>query len=186
MYQIEISHELDLYNKYLFVPVMVSDAALQISFDDVTELEPMINIGQVYVESFLSYFLIKYFDTSLDENKRRITCGCDGDHDCVFEKRKGYNFYTYESIKAMVEDLRCVANLLEKDYDNPFLAPIIEQFDIHYVHDPESDVWTNGDFGEMQEHVHVVCDFYRRLAQELVLMMEQSPMAHLINIEYGY
>ena len=184
MYKIEISHEPDLYNRYQFVPVVVTESG-RIVFEEVTELEPMINIGQVYVESFLMYFLKKYFDSSLEENKRRLCC-YDGGRRCEFEETKAFNFYTYESIESMVRDLICTANMLENDYENPLLGPIIEKYDIHYVHDPDSDVWMNGNFGEMKDHVYVVCDFYRRLAQELLTMMKQNPKAHLLNIEYGY
>ena len=185
MYQIEISKDLDFYNKYLFVPVMVTDAP-QIVFEEVIDLEPVISIGQPYVECFLSYFLKKYFDPSLEENKRRITCWRNGVYACNFEEQGGYNFYDYTALKHMASELLSVADLLEEEYENPILFPIIENFNIHFVHNLDSDVWIAENFGDMEDHIDVVCSFYRRFAHELVSMMEQNPNAHLLNIEYGY
>ena len=61
-----------------------------------------------------------------------------------------------------------------------------ENFNIHFVHNLDSDVWIAENFGDMEDHIDVVCSFYRRFAHELVSMMEQNPNAHLLNIEYGY
>ena len=185
MYRIEISDGIELYNRYLFVPVVVTDSP-QIVFDDVTELEPMIDISAVHTECFLFYFLNKYFDSNLEYNKRRITNWRYNDYKCCFEETGAYNFYTYESIKHMIVDLLQAADLLETDYNNPLLIPLIDKFDVHYVHDPDSNVWETGEFGEMKDHASVVSDFYRRIAKHLSNMIEKNPDAFLIDFEYGY
>ena len=185
MYQIEISKGLDFYNSYLVVPVIVSDSN-QIAFEEVLELETTISIGKIYVDHFLMYFLNKYFDPTLEENIKRVTCWRNDSYQCELDELGGYNFYNYNSLNVMIEDLLNVAELLENDYDNPYLRTIIETFDVHFMHDSDSDVWSTEEFGTIKDHISVVSDFYRRFADHLNALMFENPNAHLVSIEYGY
>lgn len=190
MYKFEISDGFDLYNRYLFVPVVVADADRIVS-EEVTELEPRFSVNAIHVECYLEYFLKKYFDDELSYNKKRITNWRYDDYSCKYEERVAFNFYTYSNIEKMVVDLEQTATILETDFDNPILLSIKEKFDVHYLHDPDSDVFDYdspeyGNWGEVKDHVHIITDFYRRVADQLARMMKHNPEAFLINIEFGY
>ncbi len=185
VYQIEISNGIDLYDKYLFVPVKVDDAQ-SIAFGEVHENEVCFSVSSIYVEVFLFHFLKKHFDPTLKYNSHRVTNWRNDTYQCVFDELGGYNFYTYDTIRKMIIDLEETARLLETDFDNPLVAPIISRYEVCYLHAPDSEAWEDGEFGEVKDHVSVVCDFYRRVAKSLLYAIENSSEYDLFNVEYGY
>ena len=66
------------------------------------------------------------------------------------------------------------------------MTPIISRYEVCYLYDPDSEVWKEGDFGEIKDHISVVCDFYRRVAKSLLYAIENSPECDLFNVECGY
>ena len=74
-----------------------------------------ISIEDYHVSEFLSAFLYKYFDPSIQERYEYE----DADFDWY-----GGNLYTFENMKLMVSDIRRTIHLILEDYDNPELEEI--------------------------------------------------------------
>ena len=184
MYQIEICDGIDLYNRYLFVPVRVADTDKIVS-EEVTELEPCFALNAIHVECFLECFLRKHFDKELSFNQKRIANWRSGNYSCKYEAQQGYNFYTYDTVQKMVIELNQVASFLETDFDNPLLESVKERYEVYYLHDPDSAPYLLENLGTVKDHIHVLTDFYRRIAEKLTCIMGHNPDA-LLDIEFGY
>ena len=55
-----------------------------------------------------------------------------------FEWWLEYNFYTYKTIFNMLEDVKKVTDLLQTDYDNPYLKPFKDRYSVFYMTDRNS------------------------------------------------
>ncbi len=99
-----------------------------------------------------------------------------------FEWWLTHNFYTYDIIRVMLEDILQTANSLESDYDNPSLDEVKKRFSIYYMCSDDSEDWQTGNKQAIRQHIGVVIDFYRRFVSRLSLMMENNPEAFLISV----
>ena len=128
------------------------------------------------------YFLKKYFDENLLYNRERYNdCGGYIRH---FEFYLTDNFYTYETLEKMCDEILDVARLLETDYDNAKLDSIKEFFSVFYLCDREDPDYQNRNTSReaMQRHIGAVIDFYRRFVERLRKMMKNNPNTDLISV----
>lgn len=76
-----------------------------------------VSIKNEAVDKYLSFFLEKYFDNDLIENKIRTDNFTSKDL-VKFEYKKKDNFYTIDNIKDLKKDIEEKKNLLKFDYNN--------------------------------------------------------------------
>jgi hypothetical protein len=81
----------------------------------------------------------------------------------------------------MLDDIEKTANLLESDYENEYIKPIVEElvkkYSIHYMVEYDSeDYHVNKDDHPqvIKKNIHVVVDFYRRFVERINKMMEHN------------
>lgn len=179
-YEIEIIEGHDSSSYFWFHPVIVNDKE-KITDDDVYELEEEFSIEEGDVECFLAYFFFKYFDEDLPFNKKRYYYEFD-EYIKGFEWYLTYNFYTYDTMKKMTEEILMTADLLGSDYDDPRLDEIKKKFSIFYMCDTSDEDFKNGNTSAIRDHISVVIDFYRRFAARMNAMMENNKNTSLISI----
>lgn len=178
--RIEIIEGYDDSSCFNFRPVLLNESG-KILLEEVVCIEEIFSIEEGNIECFLWYFLRKYFDGNLTYNKRRY----DEDLDVYigsFEWYLTHNFYTYDTLRKMVEEIENMATLLETDYNNPILDGVKENFSIFYMCDRNDEDYINGDYGAIPKHISVVTDFYRRFAKRITAMMENNKEAHVISV----
>lgn len=178
-YTIKIVEGHDPSSYFWFKPVIVKSSG-KILWNDVIELDEVFSIEENDVDCFLAYFFFKYFDKNLSYNKRRFEDGVG--YIERFEWYLTHNFYTYEVLEKMVNEILSVAELLESDYNNPSLSKIKERYSIYYMCSRDDIDFVNNDNSAISKHISVVIDFYKRFAKRLTLMMKNNPETTLISI----
>lgn len=139
-----------------------------------------ISIEEDDVFTFLYYFLNKYFDDTFPyEEIRPDYCGNR------FEWNLEYNVYSYETMRIMLQDIEECIDLLEHEFDDPYLVGVKERFKWNYF-DPDGDNWNKrpSDIEAetiIRNNIHVATDFYRRFVWRIRAMMESSPDYDLIS-----
>lgn len=178
-FEIEIVEGHDPSSYFWFRPVIV-DKKDKITWDNVKELDDEFSIEEGNIDCFLAYFLFKHFDSDLYYNQHRYEC-YEGyiEH---FEWYLTHNFYTYETLSKMLNDIESAADMLKKDYYNPMLAPIKERFSIFYMCEQNHPDWINGNKMAIEDHVDVVIDFYNRFVARVRKMMIDNPQTNLLSI----
>lgn len=122
MFEIIKGHDPSSY--FWIMPVKVRDITQKIyNSEDVDEMrECEISIEEDDIFYFLYHFLKKHFDESLPENQSRYDA--DG-----FEWNLTYNFYTFDSIKEIIMDIKVLIKKLMLDYNNSNLDIISHEYD---------------------------------------------------------
>lgn len=180
MFEIKIIEGSDSTSYFLFEPVYVNLKKKIILDDDVEGLGEMFSVEESDVYCFLSYFFDKYFDEKNVYNKNRYEYGIG--YIKGFEWHLTHNFFTYQSLQAMLQDIAYAADQLEKDYDNPALDKLKERFSIFCMCSSDSEDYKTGNGQAIRNHVAAVIDFYGRFIRRLTLMMENHPETFLISI----
>lgn len=178
-FEIEIIEGHDSSSYFWIRPVTIK-LGEKIRDDDVTELEEEISIEEDDVESFLAYFFRKHFDNELIYNKRRYD-DCEGFID-GFEWFLTYNFFTYEDIRAMAEDINKTAELLKTDYDDPSLAGVKKSFSIFGMCSREDKGYGDNSPENIRNHIDAVIDFYNRFSKRILQMLDNNPRTDIISI----
>jgi len=146
----------------------------KIGCDDVIELEEEFSIEEEDIHCFLSYFFFKYYDADLIYNKNRY------DASRAFEWSLTHNFYTYDTLYKMVDEILVISDMLKKDYNNPELNEIKKRFSIYYMTSPNDIDHENKE--AIQDHISVVIDFYKRFTNRIIKMMENNQNTNVISI----
>ncbi|MCM1577748.1 MAG: hypothetical protein NC078_02965 [Ruminococcus sp.] len=178
-FEIEIIEGHDYSSYFWFRPVTVK-LGEKIRDEDVTELDEEFSIEEGDVECFLAYFFCKHFDNDLVYNKRRFEDGfgfIDG-----FEWYLTYNFFTYDRIRVLAEDINNTAELLRTDYDNPALADVKKSFSIFYMCPSDDKDYTERNSANIRNHIDVVIDFYNRFTKRILQMLKNNPDTDMISI----
>ena len=139
-----------------------------------------ISIEEDDVSTFLFYFLDKYFDASFPYEEISTDRYGDG-----FEWNLEYNVYSYETMNRMLQEIEECINLLEQQFDDPYLDGVKERFK-WYDFDPDEDRWnkkpTNKEADTIiRNNIHVATDFYRRFVWRIKAMMKNAPDYDLIS-----
>ena len=117
MSEIEIIKGHDSSSYFWIMPVKYKKNSKKTNFDDywndwqeIRKYE--ISIEESDVSQYLSYFLFKHFDINFQPNANRYgTCNPN-----IFEWYLEYNFYTYEHIQNMINDIKTLINILESKH----------------------------------------------------------------------
>ena len=178
---IEIKEGSDPSSYFDFTPVIIEKTS-KITEDDTKYLEEKFVIEEGDIECFLFYFLKKYFDENLLYNRERYD-ECEG-YIHHFEFYLTDNFYNYETLEKMCDEILEVARLLETDYNNVQLDGVKEFFSVFYLCDREDPDYLNRNTSKeaMQRHVGVAIDFYRRFVDRIRKMMKNNPNTDLISV----
>ncbi len=128
-----------------------------------------IDDGEVY--TYLSEFLEKYYDPNLQE---RENYGDEG-----FEWY-GNNYFTFDTMRTMISEIRETAKKLRKNFDDPSLDAVKSHFphwdysdDDCFLMDPSPKKLTDAEINEIRrKHLPIALDFYERFCTRIEKMMQ--------------
>ena len=133
--EIEIIDGHDYSSYFWFKPVRVIDYTNTHDWNTVAEMDSAeISIQENDVHQYLTPFLYKYFDGELEANKNRLIhtdIDIDGNEESIysncFEWNLTHNFYTFESMKALLKDMSNTVDALSAKKENEFTAELREE-----------------------------------------------------------
>ena len=182
--EIEIIEGHDNSSYFWIMPAKVIDISKNSDdSDNIVKLRELeISIEEENVRNFLYPILLKYFDDSLLENKKRV--------EQWYDVKSGFwwnlteNYYTFDSIIKMIDELKEICELLEENYYDSRLDFIRNNYDwVLYCDDRLNPKNFPNDKNERiklaSNYVCVIIDFYNRLTKFLEKMIEKG-------IEKGY
>lgn len=174
-------------DSFWLMPVRAKDIAKNCAYSDnlFCMKDEEISISERSFEDFLYTIFKKHFDENLPENKSRwesypsepkhkyITC---------FEWHLTDNFYTFDSIEAIIKEIEEISDILEKDYDDPQLEKMRIGFRHLYSYMPRywrtneklTDLEKDNIAMDNKEHI---LDFYKRFVASLRKMMKAGAAA---------
>lgn len=128
-----------------------------------------ISIEEDIIETYLYYFFKKYFDETLLSNKYRE--GCKG-----FERYLEHNFFTFESMKEIIEDIKCLVNQIENDYDS-IDKEILQRFTGSWYYVVDYDCWKENDIIKaniVKDNKDIIIEFYNRFIKYIENMIDEG------------
>lgn len=138
---IEIKEGHDSSSYFWIMPVKVKDLTKDTNnLDNVEEYRKLeISIEEENVRAFLFPLLLKYFDDNLLANKKRegvdIVSHTNGVQS-TFEGYLTYNYYTMQSVRDLINEIKEIIELLENDFNHAKLDYMKEDYDwILYLDD---------------------------------------------------
>ncbi len=154
---------------FSIMPVRVIDDSDTNDFDNVSEMSGIaVSLDDTDAYIYLSPFLDKYFDADLEANKKRLDYYSeddDGNETPVylqnFEWYLTHNFFTFDSVLAIIKDIRKTIDSLSSGKENEFTAKIREKRGF--------EIWDR-----LEEEINpteLIIDFYRRLIYRLEYML---------------
>lgn len=100
------------------------------------------------------------------------------------------NYYTFEQIQIVLQDIRNHIVLLKNDFNNPALDDLkqlflVQQIDYDFLDlfypDLQFDTLTKGEqIAFIQTHLPIIIDFYERIIARLDKMMKDNPHLNFI------
>jgi len=165
-------------------PVRVIDFSDTNDIDNVAKMESAeISIEEDDVDQYLTPFLDKYFDNELEANKKRIDYCSDADnisYVCGFEWYITHNFYTHNSIKNMLNDIRDTMNALSSGRKNEFTDKLKEKrgwatFQLCYAKgwtEEQIKKYNDNRPKEDDTEVKLIIDFYERFIYRMEYMIK--------------
>ena len=165
-------------------PVRIIDFSDTNGIDNVAEMGNIeISIEEDDVDQYLTPFLDKYFDNELEANKKRIDNCSDADNISYvsgFEWYLTHNFYTYSSIKNMLNDIRDTMNALSFGRKNEFTDKLKEKrgwatFQLCYAKgwtEEQIKVYNDNRPKEDDTEVELIIDFYERFIYRMEYMIK--------------
>lgn len=124
----------------------------------------LLNINDIDINCYLTYFLEKYFDEDYDYGEMRM------ENSKGFYPYLEFNLYSYYTMRKMIADMRLYADMLENDFDNPALDSLKTYF--YYQSERKT---ANEKQEKIKQHTSLAIDFYRRLSARLEAMMKNAP-----------
>lgn len=117
---------------FWIMPVRVIDETDTGDIDNIAEMRSAeISIEEYIVERYLAPFLFKYFDGELEANRKRV------DHYWIVDDEKEqaiylkkfewyltYNFFTMDSVRSILKDLRDTADALSKESKTEYTSKL--------------------------------------------------------------
>ena len=140
----------------------------------VAQEESGISLDEDDAASFLYYFFHKYFDKNLRENVER-------DEFETFFNWRGENYYTLQSMRLMLGDMRETSLTLKVNYDDPMLEPIKESFSLYEITSRDNPVrerlWQLSSVEQNEEiknRLDIILDFYDRFIARIEKMLNDA------------
>lgn len=154
---------------FWIMPVRVIKSDNTNELDSVAEMRSIeISIEELDIYHYLTPFLYKYFDDELEANRRRIEFHYTDDegNECInyvkgFEWYLTNNFYTFESVSKMIDDIKDTIDALSSNNENEYTNKLKK----------------NGGIEIHSENI--IIDFYNRFIYRMEYMMK-------VGAENGY
>ena len=137
------------------------------------------------------YFLHEHFINEIIYNRLRVEHAWGNGVNIYydgFSQHETENFYTYETMEWMLEDIEDTIELLRNDYDNEKLIPVKKQF--HYasmIDYHQLDDWNlysqEKEALIVRENVEVIIDFYQRFVETMWKMLDENLEGNVITVE---
>ena len=170
---IQIKEGSDSGSSFSIAAVKIKD--LNSNTDDDSNIEDVwddvISIEESDFENFLYPLVSKYFDSNILENKNR------------YGTREGFewyltnNYFTFSSVRKMIDELKNIMILLKDDYNNPKLDFIKKNYDWILYLDTRVDSRNIGRHGENPElinYVNEIVNFYKRFIDYMERIIDKS------------
>jgi hypothetical protein len=177
----------DSSSYFWIMPVRVIDYSNTESLDNIAEMRSAeISIEEDDVAQYLTPFLYKYFDEELEANKKRVESywiDDDGNEQATpvegFEWYLTYNFFTFDSVKKILEDIADTIDALSSGRKTEYTDKLKvkrgsathqllyakdltqEQIDTYNANRPKED----------NTEVDLLIDFYQRFSYRMEYMM---------------
>ena len=145
--------------------------------------EEEVSLDEGDVEGFLAFFFRKYFDDSLIYNRERMDDYTRKPMDAIFEWYLTHNFYTYDTMSNMLNEIEQYACLIEQEGIH-CLPPALLKDWIGWFRF-ENDEKTDDDETIKQiaaENIMLVADYYKRFVGFIRTMMKRKPDWPLISV----
>ena len=142
--------------------------------------EEEISINEDYVLEFLYYFLGKYFDEEFEYIGGDRSSRYSDDRKNKFEWYLEHNIYSYSAVRAMIAEIRNVAEMLQRDFDNPALDEVKSRFST-YTFSRDWNICTARDMTSQEKNeifrasIDIAIDFYGRFCRRMDSMMKHAP-----------
>ena len=178
----------DSSSYFWIMPVRIVDYADTNDLDNVAEMKSAeISIEENDVARYLAPFLHKYFDDSLEANKRRVHQSWKDEdgrehHSYVegFEWYLTHNFYPYDAVRNILRDINGTADALSVGKKAEFTTKRKEQrgretdklIDAKDRSDEQVEEYHASRPAEDDTEVGLVIDFYRRFVYRMEYMMK--------------
>ena len=154
---------------FWIMPARILDYSDTDGPDNVAEMSSVeISVGEDEVSQYLVPFLNRYFDGTLEANRKRVLehwTDADGtpqtDYVQGFDWNLTHNFYTFDAMTRMLEDIRGTADALSSGRDNAYTAEIAERYKMYHA----------GPFAAEEAQKARVAGFYRRFLFRLEHML---------------
>lgn len=169
-------------------PVRIVDYKNTNDINSVAEMNSaVISIEEDDVNQYLTPFLYKYFDNDLDANRLRFEywgTDDDGNEDRVyiggFKWYLTHNFYTFDSINAIINDLNDTIDALSSGRDNEYIADLKVKrgsatrllVSSKTMSDEEVDEYNRNRPTVDDTPAEMIIDFYKRLIYRLKYMLK--------------
>ncbi len=177
----------DSSSYFWIMPVRIVDDENTDSIDNVAEMRSNeISIEEDDVAQYLTPFLYKYFDDELDANKKRIQdrwIDDDGvEHSTSlsgFEWYLTYNFFTFEAMQNILNDMHDTVEALSTGRENEYTAKLREKrgwatYQLLYAKDlSEEQIKEYNDNRPTKDdtEISLIIDFYQRFLYRMEYMM---------------
>ena len=113
---------------FWIMPVRVIDESDTNAMYNVAEMESAeISIEETDVFEYLSPFLFKYYDDELKANRQRVSCFAPDGFVRGFEWNLTHNFYTHESMTALLVDIKDTVSALSSGKENEFTEDLLRK-----------------------------------------------------------
>lgn len=119
----------DSSSYFWIMPVRVIDYSNTDEIDNVAEMRSVeISIEEDDVAQYLTPFLYKHYDDELEANKHRVDAR-------GFEWYLTYNFFTFDSVKDILKDIKDTINALNSGEENEFTVKLRDNTEVELIID---------------------------------------------------
>lgn len=178
----------DCSSYFWIMPVRVIDYSDTNISDNVAEMRSAeISIEEDDVSQYLTPFLYKYYDDELEANKKRVEdywIDDDGSEQTTpvsgFEWYLTHNFFTFESMEAILKDISGTIDVLSSGRENEFTGKLREKrgtvtYELLYAKDLNKEQIKEYNANRPKEddtEIEIILDFYRRFIYRMEYMIK--------------
>jgi len=148
------------------------------SMDDIEFMRPGVAISEGLCKNFLMPFFEKHFDPSYFYNE----------YFDIDEIEKGYfddskeNFYSYDMINEICDEILEMADKLENDYWSPGYEKIKHNIKILYEIDCKNYKSDQNDPDVFRAYLHHVISFLLRFVKAIKGIMSDNPECNIVSV----
>ena len=125
-----------------------------------------ISIDQMDIDDYLYFFLQKYFDSQVQDEDEYYY----GER--TFDEYGG-NLYTFDTMHLMLDDIRMVIEIIQNDFNNPYLEQIKDEWPIYMHTDKHRNELSQSEINDLLLiHRPIAIDFYERFCKRMEDMLK--------------